>query len=58
MEFSEKYGRTIEEAAQLAAEDLNLTLDEVEIEVLEEPTKGFLGIGAKSAKVRVVAKKT
>ena len=58
MDFSEKYGRTIEEAAQLAAADLNLTIDDVEIEVLEEPSKGFLGIGARSAKVRVVAKKT
>lgn len=58
MDFSEKYGRTVEEAAQLAAADLNLTIDEVEIEVLEEPSKGFLGIGAKSAKVRVTAKAT
>lgn len=58
MEFAEKYGRTIEEAAQLAAADLNLTLEDVEIEVLEEPSKGFLGIGAKSAKVRVTPKVT
>lgn len=58
MEFAEKYGRTIEEAAQLAAADLNLTLEDVEIEVLEEPSKGFLGIGAKSAKVRVTPKMT
>ncbi|MDO4481603.1 MAG: RNA-binding cell elongation regulator Jag/EloR [Bacillota bacterium] len=58
MDFSEKYGRTIEEAAQLAAADLNLTIDDVEIEVLEEPSKGFLGIGARSAKVRVTPKKT
>lgn len=58
MEFSEKYGRTIEEAVSLAAADLNLTVEDVEVEVLEEPKKGILGIGAKSAKVRVVPKKT
>lgn len=58
MEFAEKYGRTIEEAAQLAAADLNLTIEDVEIEVLEEPSKGFLGLGAKSAKVRVTPKVT
>ncbi len=58
MEFSEKYGRTIEEAVSLAAADLNLTEEDVEVEVLEEPKKGILGIGAKSAKVRVVPKKT
>lgn len=58
MDFSEKYGRTVEEAVELAAADLNLSVDDVEYEVLEEPTKGFLGLGAKSAKVRVTAKKT
>ncbi len=58
MEFSEKYGRTIEEAVSLAAADLNLTVEDVEVEVLEEPKKGILGIGAKSAKVKVVPKKT
>lgn len=58
MEFAEKYGRTVEEAAELAAGDLGLTINDVEIEVLEEPSKGFLGLGAKSAKVRVTPKKT
>ncbi len=58
MEFAEKFGRTVEEAAALAAADLNLSVEDVEIEVLEEPTKGFLGIGAKSARVKVTAKKT
>lgn len=58
MEFAEKFGRTVEEAAALAAADLNLSVDDVEIEVLEEPTKGFLGIGAKSARVKVTAKRT
>jgi len=58
VEFSEKYGKTVEEAVKAAAEDLNLSLEEVEVEVLEEPSKGFLGIGAKMAKVRVTSRKT
>jgi spoIIIJ-associated protein len=61
MDFSEKWGQSVEEAVQLALQDLKLTIDEVEVTVLEEPTKGFLGFGAKLAKVRVekkAAKKT
>lgn len=53
MEYSEKWGRDVEEATALALIDLKLTRDQVEIVVLEEPVKGFLGIGSKLAKVRV-----
>lgn len=56
MDFSEKWGQSIDEAIQLALDDLKLTIDEVEVTVLEEPTKGFLGLGAKLAKVRVEKK--
>lgn len=53
MDFSEKWGRDIEEAVKLALNDLKLERDQVEVIVLEEPTKGFLGFGSKLAKVRV-----
>ncbi len=53
MDFSEKWGKDVEEATRLALIDLNLTEDQVKVIVLEEPTKGFLGLGAKLAKVRV-----
>lgn len=56
MEFSEKWGQDVDEAVKLALKDLNCTVDEVEIQVLEEPSKGFLGLGAKLAKVRVTMK--
>lgn len=56
MDFSEKWGQSVEDAVQLALQDLKLTIDEVEVTVLEEPTKGFLGLGAKLAKVRVEKK--
>lgn len=57
MDFSEKWGTDVEEAVKLALIDLKLTRDEVEVIVLEEPSKGFFGIGSKLAKVRVQPKK-
>ena len=56
MDFSEKWGRDIKEAVNLALADLNLTEDQVTVTVLEEPSKGFLGLGAMLAKVRVEKK--
>ncbi len=50
----EKSGRTVEEAVELALIALEANRDQVEIEVLEESSKGFLGIfGGKEATVRV-----
>ena len=53
MDFSEKWGRSVEEAVELALKDLRLDREQVEIVVLEEPAKGFFGLGSKLAKVRV-----
>jgi spoIIIJ-associated protein len=50
----EKSAKTVEEAVNLALEELDATEDQVEIEVLEEGSKSLLGIRkAKEAKVRV-----
>ncbi|MCQ2550950.1 MAG: protein jag [Clostridia bacterium] len=57
MDFSEKWGTDVETAVQLALQDLKLTRDEVDVTVLEEPSRGFFGIGAKLALVRVEKKK-
>ncbi len=57
MNFSEKWGTDVEEAVRLALVDLKLERDQVEVTVLEEPSKGFFGIGSKLAKVRVEPKK-
>ena len=56
MEYSEKWGTSVEEAVKLALEDLKLDEDQVEVTILEEPSKGFFGIGSKLAKVRVEKK--
>ena len=57
MDYSEKWGVDVEEAVRLALIDLKLSRDEVEVTVLEQPSKGFFGIGSKLAKVRVEKKK-
>ncbi|OPJ55452.1 RNA-binding cell elongation regulator Jag/EloR [Alkalithermobacter paradoxus] len=52
-------GKTIEEAVDKALSELNAKKEDVDIQILEEPTKGFLGIiGGKLAKVRVILKDT
>ncbi|MDR0424636.1 MAG: protein jag, partial [Clostridiales Family XIII bacterium] len=56
LDYSEKWGKDVEEAVRLALLDLKLARDEVKVTVLEEPVRGFLGIGAKLAKVRVEKK--
>ena len=57
MDFSEKWGTDVDTAVQLALADLKLTIDEVDVTVLEEPSRGFFGIGSKLALVRVETKK-
>ncbi len=49
----EMTGRTASEATQAACEKMGLKLTEVEYEILDEGSKGFLGIGARPAKVKV-----
>lgn len=56
MRTSEKWGVDVDTAVELALQELKLTRDEVNVEVLEESSKGFLGIGSKLAKVRVTPK--
>ena len=57
MESIEVYGKTIEEAVQSAIEQLGVSREEVEVEVLEEPTtKGLIFKKVTQAKVRVTKK--
>lgn len=57
MDVSEKWGKSVDDAVKMALEDLQLTRDQVDVKVLEEPSRGFLGFGAKLALVRVERKK-
>ncbi|MCX8052346.1 MAG: Jag N-terminal domain-containing protein [Armatimonadetes bacterium] len=45
MEKIEASGRTLEEALQLAAQKLGVTIDALDYEIIEQGSKGFLGIG-------------
>jgi len=49
-------GATTQEAISLALQKLGKTREQVDVEVLQEGKKGFLGFGARSAQVRVTVK--
>lgn len=57
LDIVEKWGDSVEQAVELALRDLKLSREEVDVEIVEEPTRGFLGIvGNKLARVRVSRK--
>ena len=49
-------GRTVEEALEEACRRFNVTKADLKSEVLEEGSKGFLGIGSKPSKVKISLK--
>ena len=54
MRSIESVGKTIDEAIQFGLEKLGKKKNEVEVKIIEIPTKGFLGfIGTKDAKVKI-----
>ncbi|MDE6181643.1 MAG: Jag N-terminal domain-containing protein, partial [Eubacteriales bacterium] len=52
----EKTAKTVNIAIDEALKELNTTIDKIEYEVIQEPSKGFLGILSKPAKVVVKLK--
>jgi spoIIIJ-associated protein len=52
----ESTGKTIDDAIMNGLEELGLSLDEVEIEVIREGTKGLFGFGGKSCVVQLTQK--
>ena len=56
MRSSEKWGVDVDTAVDLALKELRISREDAEIEVLEESSNGFLGIGSKLARVRVTAR--
>jgi spoIIIJ-associated protein len=58
MKIIEMTGRTVDEAIKNALDELKITEDKIEVEVLDEGSKGlFKFIGAKPAKIRVKVKR-
>ena len=56
MRTLEMTGKTVDDALQAALKELGVGKDDVEVQVIEEGSKGFLGIGNKDAKIIVVVK--
>ncbi len=56
MEFIEVSAKTVSEAITEACQKLSVTSDKLEYEVIEEGTSGFLGFGAKPAKIKAGVK--
>jgi len=56
MDMREMSAKTVDEATRLALEKLGCGAEEAEITILEEGSRGFLGIGSKNALVRAVKK--
>jgi len=55
--FVETSGRTVDEAVGMALQNMGASIDEVEVEVIEEPSKGILGLfRVKPARVKVILK--
>ena len=55
----EKSAKTVEDALKAALEELGVNENEVNYEVIEEPSNGLFGlIGTKPAKIRVIVKET
>ncbi|MBU3110490.1 RNA-binding cell elongation regulator Jag/EloR [Clostridium lacusfryxellense] len=58
MKIIEMMGKNVEDAINNALKELNVTIDKVEVETIEQGSKGFLNIiGVKPALVRVTVKR-
>ena len=53
----ESTGKTIEEALESALKELEVPPERVEVEVLQEPERGVLGLGGAEARIRVTVLK-
>jgi len=56
MKFVETDGRNLEEAVQKACELLQTSREDLDVEILENRSSGFLGIGARKARIRAALK--
>lgn len=57
MKVIEKTGRTVDEAVISALENMGVSRENVDVEIIEEPSKGIFGLfGVKPARVKVILK--
>ncbi len=56
MKFVEAEGKNVEEAIQRAGEMLQVPREDLDVEILENGSSGFLGIGARKARIRAALK--
>ena len=56
MHFLEKKGRNVDEAIKSALDELQCTIEQVIVTVIETESRGFFGFGSKEAKISVVKK--
>lgn len=54
MKSIEVSGKTVDEAIFKGLQQLEISIDEVEIQIIKQETKGILGFGAKPAIVRLI----
>jgi spoIIIJ-associated protein len=54
--ITEKRAKSVEEAISEALSELGISKENADIQIVQEPSKGFLGLGAKEAVVRVSKK--
>ena len=49
---------SVEEAVERGLEDLGLSADDVEVEILDSGSKGLFGLGLRQARVRLMVKQS
>ena len=58
MSTKEIEGKSVEEAIEKACQRLNLTADQLEIEIVSHGSTGIFGIGTRKAKILVAPKES
>lgn len=53
MKLLESTGKTVEEAIASGLKEMDIKREQVDVKILELPSKGFFGLGSKPAKVRL-----
>ncbi|QDF29720.1 Jag N-terminal domain-containing protein [Halarcobacter anaerophilus] len=51
-------GKSLEEVYELASNEFGCSITELDIDIIQQPAKGFLGIGKKSAVIEAIPKKS